>query len=193
MKIKIDKEKIDKLSPEDAIPLVIKFRRFIIGKKKADGFTRLIFSINIFSWFILAFWNILSYVAIQLSDVIKENKGFSVNEIIRNNGREYGFEGQDFLEAITQYYFINIFVWIIIFIGLALMYRKIKSYTVFVLGGLGMHFFLMIYMIGFQYFVEDISLFDKALYSLMILTVMIHSALMKKEQGSKEEFSEAND
>ena len=192
MKLKIDKEKIDKLSPEDAIPLVIKLRRFIIGKNKPDGFTRLIFLINLLCWCLLTFWNLLSYIAIQLSDVIEENKKFSVNEIIRKNGRELGFEGQDFLEAISLYYFINIFIWGIVFIGLTMMYRKLKVYPIFFLGGLILHFVIMFYMIGMQYFIEDVSFFDKILYASMIVTGLIHSALMKKESDEKLEYTSGN-
>lgn len=182
MKVKVNKEKLDKLSPEDALPLIIKIRRFILGKKKPDGFTRLIFTINIFSWFLLMMWNLISYAAIQLSDIIKENKGFSVNAIIRKNGRDLGFEGQDFLDVINTYLFANIFIWIIIFIGLALLYRKLKVYPIFLLGGLGIHFLLMFFMLGLQYFIECVSFFDKILYGIIIITTMIHSALMKKEQ-----------
>lgn len=182
MKVRVNKEKLDKLSPEDALPLIIKIRRFILGKKKPDGFTRLIFTINIFSWFLLMIWNLISYAAIQLSDIIKENKGFSVNAIIRKNGRDLGFEGQDFLDVINTYLFANIFIWIIIFIGLALLYRKLKVYPIFLLGGLGIHFLLMFFMLGLQYFIESVSFFDKILYGIIIITTMIHSALMKKEQ-----------
>lgn len=182
MKVRVNKGKLDKLSPEDALPLIIKIRRFILGKKKPDGFTRLIFTINIFSWFLLMMWNLISYAAIQLSDIIKENKGFSVNAIIRKNGRDLGFEGQDFLDVINTYLFANIFIWIIIFIGLALLYRKLKVYPIFLLGGLGIHFLLMFFMLGLQYFIESVSFFDKILYGIIIITTMIHSALMKKEQ-----------
>lgn len=182
MKVRVNKEKLDKLSPEDALPLIIKIRRFILGKKKPDGFTRLIFTINIFSWFLLMIWNLISYVAIQLSDIIKENKGFSVNAIIRKNGRDLGFEGQDFLDTINTYLFANVFIWLFIFIGLSMLYRKLKIYPVFLLGGLGVHFLLMFFMLGLQYFIESISFFDKILYGILIITTMIHSALMKKEQ-----------
>lgn len=189
MGIKIDKDKINKLSPENALPLIIKIRRFIIGRKKPDGFTRLVFTLNIFCWFLLFFWNILSYVAILLSDVIKENKGFSVNEIIRNNGRQLGFEGQDFLEAISSYYFLNIFIWLFIFLGIALLYRKWKIYVLFHLGGLALHFVTMLFMIGLQYFIEDVSFFDKILYSIMVISALIHSTLLKKEKNKSSEVS----
>jgi hypothetical protein len=181
MKIKLDKEKIDKLSPEDAIPLLLKLRQFLLGKKKPDSFTRLIFFINLMGVLLMTFWNLLSYMAILLSDFIKSNKGFSVNAIIRRNGRNLGFEGQDFLEAISLYYFLNIFVWLAVLFSLLLMYRKIKTYSLFYFSALGVHFTLMFWMIGLQYFIEDITWFDKMIYAVLIISTLIHSTVMKRE------------
>ncbi|MEX2484677.1 MAG: hypothetical protein WED10_08960 [Brumimicrobium sp.] len=186
MKLKIDKEKINNLSPEDAIPLVVRMSQFIFGKRKPDGFTKIVFSINLFSWFLLTIWNMISYFVILSSDIIKANKGFSVNAIIRRNGRELGFNEQSFLDTITQYYFLNNFIWGIIFIGLVLMYRKSSYYTIFLLGGLIVHFSMMIFMLGLQYFIEDVSLFDKILYGVLISLTIIHSFLMKKEKNDLE-------
>lgn len=181
MKLKLDKEKIDKISPEDAIPLFVKISRVIFGKKKPDGFTRIVFSINLFAWFLLFMWNMISYFVLLSSNIIKENKGFSINAIIRRNGQKLGFNGQDFLDAITQFYFVNNFIWVFIFMGLILMYRKKAFYPFLLLGGLGIHFSLMFYTLGLQYFIEDVSLFDKVLYAVIIGLTIIHSFLMKKE------------
>jgi len=182
-KIKIDKEKLDKLSPEDAIPLFLRIRRFILGKNKPDGFTRLIYTINFTGWFLLMAWNLISYIVVQMAPVIYENKGLSVNAILRQKGRELGFDGEQFLQAITDYYFLSIFVWIFIFIGLALMYRKSRFYATFYFGGFVVHFTSMLLMIGFQYFLEDISLFDKIVYGIMLVTALIHFTLMMKEKN----------
>ena len=188
---KINTDKIDKIKPEDAIPLLLKFRRFLLGKHKPDMFTRVVFTINLIGAILLSVWNSLSYLAILMSDFIKANKGFSVNEIIRINGRNLGFQGQDFLDTITQYYFINHFVWIAIFIGIFLLYRKKKSYVFFYFGGFIVHFLLLIFWIGLQYFIEDVSFFDKLLYAAMLISAMLHLAVfsnrMDKKPAEKEE------
>ncbi|MDG0974016.1 MAG: hypothetical protein P8O07_07640 [Crocinitomicaceae bacterium] len=181
-KLRIDKEKLDKLSPEDAIPLFIRIRRFILGKKKPDGFTRLIYTINFISWFLLMAWNLISFGVVQMSQLIYDNKGLSVKAILRRKGRELGFNGEHFLQAITDFYFLSIFVWIVILIGLVLLYRKSRFYTSFYFGGFMVHFTSMFLMIGFQYFLEDISLFDKILYGVMLITGLIHYTLMMKEK-----------
>lgn len=160
----------------------------MLGRKRPDGFTRLLFTINLIAWFLLMIWNFLSYVAIQMSDFIKEHKNFSVNAIIRRHGRELGFiedNGESFLQAVSQFYFINIFIWILVFVGLLLMYRKLKIYPMVLLGSLLIHFILLLIMLGLQYFIESISLFDKFLYAMLVLSVLLHSALMNLERLDK--------
>lgn len=183
MKVKIDKEKIDKLSPEDALPLVIRLRNFILGKRKPDGFTRISFTIALFIWLILTVWNAISYFVLLSAEIIHENKGFSVKEIIRNHGRKMGFNGQEFLDALTSFYLYNLFIWGLIFIGLVFMYRKMKVYPLLVFGGLIVHFAYMFFILGLQYFIEDVSFFDKVCYAVFLGIIIIHSWLMNKEKG----------
>ncbi len=173
--------KLDNIKPEDAVPLLIKIRRFILGGTKPDGFTRLMFTVSLFCWVLLSFWNGLSYFIVLSSDIIEEYKGFSVNQILIRNGQNLGFNGPEFLDTITSFYFYTLFIWGFIFIGLVLMYRKKRSYTFFVLGGLSIHFIYMFIVLGFQYFIEDVSPFDKILYGILIIVTFLHSVLMKKE------------
>lgn len=177
---------IDQLKPEDAIPLLVRIRTLILGKQKPDGFTRLMFSFSLFAWLMLTLWNAISYFVLLTSDIIEQNKGFSVNDVIIKNGQNLGFNGEEFLASITTFYFNSLFVWLFIFIGLALMYRKKRIYPLFLLGGLGFHFIYMFVILGFQYFIEDVSFFDKILYAVLIAVTMIHSLLMNKENSTTE-------
>jgi hypothetical protein len=178
------KKPIDQLKPEDAIPLLVRIRKLILGKQKPDGFTRLMFSFSLFSWLLLTVWNAVSYFVLLSSDIIQQNKGFSVNDVIIKNGQNLGFNGKEFLASISTFYFNSLFVWLFIFVGLALMYRKKQIYTFFVLGGLAFHFIYMFIVLGFQYFIEDVSFFDKILYAVLIVVTLIHSFLMKKEKDA---------
>ncbi|PKR80829.1 hypothetical protein CW751_08665 [Brumimicrobium salinarum] len=189
------KKPIDQLKPEDAIPLFVKIKKLILGNKKPDGFTRLIFSFSLFAWFMLMSWNSISYFVLLTSDIIEKNKGFSVQEVIIKNGQKLGFNGEEFLASLHGFLFHNLFIWLLIFIGLALMYRKKRIYTLFVFGGLMIHFVYMFFTLGFQYFIEDISFFDKILYFILILGTLIHSFLISKEKETalKNSVSEPNE
>ncbi|MGM0478320.1 MAG: hypothetical protein ACQERC_03780 [Bacteroidota bacterium] len=184
--MKIDKDKINRLSPEDALPLFIRIKYFLFGKKKPDGFTRIAFTISLFIWVLLTLWNAISYFVLLTSDVIEANKGFSVQAIIRENGVSHGFSGQEFLDALHHFYFINNFIWLLVFVGLVLMYRKKRTYPLFIFVGMAIHFVYMFWYLGFQYFVEDISFFDKICYAIFIFLIIIHSWLMNKEKGEQE-------
>ena len=185
MALKINKEKLDKLSPEDAIPLVLRVRKWILGKKRPDAFTRWVYTINILAWVLLMAWNLISYGVVLMSDFIKANKGFSVNEILRSKGREMGFQGPDFLDMVTLYYFLSIFVWGIIFIGLVLLYRKSRYYGGIYFVGFALHFAMMLFMLGLQYFLEHVSSFDKVLYGIMLISGFIHYTLLMKEKNAE--------
>src|SRR5690554_4896642 len=142
------KKPIDQIMPEDAIPLLLKIRNLILGNQKPDGFTRFMFSVSFFSWFILTMWNAISYFVLLTSDIIEENKGFSVNDVIIKNGQNLGFNGEEFLASITTFYFNSLFVWLFILIGMVLMYRKKSIYTFVVLGGFIFHFTYMFIVLG---------------------------------------------
>ena len=187
MKLKIDKEKINRLSPEDALPLFIRIRDFLLGKRKPDGFTRICFSISLFAWVLLTAWNAISYFVLLSADIIYENKGFSVKEIIRMNGQKMGFNGQEFLDALTNFHLYNLFIWALIFVGLLFMYRKMKVYPLIVFSGLIVHFIYMFFILGLQYFLEDVSFFDKILYIVIVLIFIVHSWLMNKEKKEIEQ------
>nr|WP_299206199.1 hypothetical protein [uncultured Brumimicrobium sp.] len=178
------RKKLDQLKPEDAIPLLVRLKTLILGKNKPDGFTRLMFTFSLFSWLLLTIWNAVSYFVLLTSDIIEENKGFSVKDVIIKNGQNLGFNGEEFLSSITTFYFNSLFVWLFIFFGLVLMYRKKRIYTLVVLGGLAFHFIYMFIVLGFQYFIEDVSFFDKILYGILIVVAMIHSLLMSKEKNA---------
>ncbi|WP_417266412.1 hypothetical protein [Brumimicrobium sp.] len=178
------RKKLDQLKPEDAIPLLVRLKTLILGKNKPDGFTRLMFTSSLFSWLLLTIWNAVSYFVLLTSDIIEENKGFSVKDVIIKNGQNLGFNGEEFLSSITTFYFNSLFVWLFIFFGLVLMYRKKRIYTLVVLGGLAFHFIYMFFVLGFQYFIEDVSFFDKILYGILIVVAMIHSLLMSKEKNA---------
>lgn len=178
------RKKLDQLKPEDAIPLLVRLKTLILGKNKPDGFTRLMFTFSLFSWLLLTIWNAVSYFVLLTSDIIEENKGFSVKDVIIKNGQNLGFNGEEFLSSITTFYFNSLFVWLFIFFGLVLMYRKKRIYTLVVLGGLAFHFIYMFFVLGFQYFIEDVSFFDKILYGILIVVAMIHSLLMSKEKNA---------
>lgn len=183
MALKINTSKLDRVEPKDALPIILKLRNFIFGKKKPDSFTRIVFYINIVGWFIFMLWSTISYFAIALKDLIKENKGISIAAIIRRRGEELGFDGETFLVNFKQFQFIDIFIWSAIFVSLIFLYRKKRIFAVIYFGAIGLHFLLMIFMLSVTYFMEDVSFFDKIANAIMILVSFIYMILLNKENN----------
>ena len=75
---------------QSPVPLLIRVRNFIFGKKKPDVFTRVTFYINMLIWFMFFLWNIVSYIAISSRNLILDMKGIPVEEIIEVRGVELG-------------------------------------------------------------------------------------------------------
>lgn len=181
MGLKLNTSKLDKVEPKDALPVIIKTRNFIFGKKRPDPFTRFVFYINLVAWFIFMLWSTISYFAIALKDLIKENKGISVAAIVRRRGEELGFDGETFLVNFKQFQFVDIFIWIAVFVSLIFLYRKKRTFAVIYFSAIGLHFLLMVFMLSFTYFLEDISFFDKIAYFIMAVLSFVYMLLLSKE------------
>ncbi len=181
MALKIDTSKLDKVEPKDALPIILKIRNIIFGKKRPDAFTRTVFYINLVAWFIFMLWSTISYFAIALKELIKENKGISIAAIVRRRGEELGFDGETFLVSFKQFQFVDIFIWITIFVSLIFLYRKKRIFAVLYFSAIGLHFLLMVFMLSFTYFLEDISFFDKITYFIMVVISFIYTLLLSKE------------
>ncbi|MGB0934091.1 MAG: hypothetical protein ACPGU5_07390 [Lishizhenia sp.] len=183
MALKINTSKLNKVEPKDAIPVIVKIRTFIFGKKRPDPFTRLVFYVNLVGWFIFMLWSTISYFAIALKDLITENKGISVAAIVRRRGEELGFDGETFLVSFKQFQFADIFIWIAVFVSLIFLYRKKRAFAVIYFSALSLHFLLMVFMLSFAYFMEDVSFFDKIAYLVMVVLSFVYMLLLSKESA----------
>lgn len=173
---------INDLKPEDALSLFVRIRNTVLGEEKPDAFTRWVFFTELFCWVLLAFWNAISYFVLLSADFIEQNKGLSVRAILIRNGQNLGFDGPEFVSIIHHFYFYSFFIWFFILFGIVLLYRKSTYSPLFLLGGLIFLFSYMFSTIGFQYFIEDISLFDKILFATMIVLSFVHSYIIKTKK-----------
>jgi hypothetical protein len=162
---------------------MLKIRTFVLGEETPDMFTRITFNILLGIWSILISWNILSVIVIKFSEIIEENKGISVNEILIKKGKQLGFEGVNFIGIIENFYILSIFLFLVILIGLILLYRKSNLYAPFFFGGFLFYLISLIFLVGFQFLIEDVSTFDKILLAFMFVLGLIHYTLMIKEKN----------
>lgn len=163
---------------QSPVPILRQLRNLIFGLKIPDMYTRLTFYMNVVLWTTFILWDVLSYFAMTSTELFVEQKGIPIEQIISERGAALGFGEGDFLARLTTYHSIGIICWLVFFFGLILMYRKNKRYIYFCLGALIFYFGMCIFYIGFSYFLEDTTTYDKIALLIMIASIIFHSYLM---------------
>lgn len=190
---RLKREKMRKL--ESPIPFVIVFRNWIFGKARPDVYTQMTFYANLFIWFVFLVWSAFGYYAVVSRDWIRQQKGINVEGIIAQRGSDLGFSDGVFLSRLEIVNLVSIVCWLIFFGGLVLMYRKKKIFAYFTLVPIVIYLILNGLYLGFDYFSEDITLFDKILVLISILSLIVLSFLMRSErdEGSMNFFGVTED
>jgi hypothetical protein len=98
-------------------------------------------------------------------------------------GQALGFEGQDFLDRLLTTHAIAVVAWIIVFIGIVLLYRKKEVFLYFIVGGTVFYSGMLLFYMSFSYFKEDVTLFDKIGLLAILLSSTIYYFLLKKENA----------
>ncbi len=175
-----EEEKVNKF--QSPVPFLRNFQRFIFGKEKPDIYTRLTFNINMIIWLSFILWSILSFFTIKSRAIILQMKGIPVEKVIRERGVELGFKGEEFIDRLLTFNGIAIICWLIILIGLILLFRKMKQYIYFILGGAIFYIGMSIFYLSYTYFMEDMTFYDKIALLILITSSIFHFFLLKNEQ-----------
>lgn len=179
------RERLRKL--ESPLPFVIILRNWIFGKKRPDIFTRITFIANLIIWLLFLIWSGFSYFAVTSREWIWEQKHIAVTWIINQRGKELGFQEGVFLERLEISGLIAIICWAVFFVGLVLLYRKKKLFIFFTLIPLLTYIALNSIYLGYMHFVEDITLFDKILLLISLVSLLISWFMMRS--GSEDSSS----
>ncbi len=168
---------------QSPLPFIIQFRNLIFGKVKPDTFTMLTFVINLIICSSFLFWNIISYFSISMKDFIEAQKGISVDEIIAKRGGELGFEDGQFLSHLLTFHAISVICWLIVFVGIVLLYRKMIQFVYFTVIPIVFSVGMSIFYISYSYFIEDTTTYDKIALLVIIAGSILHYFLMRNESN----------
>lgn len=186
-----DKERQTKLRQEfehhlnSPLPLLIRLRNVVFGKVKPDTYTQFSFFFAFVLWFILFLWSVMGSVVIRAHLWIEEEKNIQVSKLIDQRGIDLGFEPQSFIGRLEAFYALGIILWLIAFVGLILMWRKNMRFVWFFFGGAGLYLLFMLVMLGFDYWANDTTLFDKVSYFLLVGHTVFYAYFLKKEQDGE--------
>ena len=180
---------------ESPLPWLVRLRDLLLGKRRPDIYTRMMFHINLIICITFLLWNLVGYISILSRKEIEDIKGVEIEKIIHERGVHLGFEAEDFADRLMVLYGIGVICWLIFFFGLTLLYRKHRQFVYFTLGPLlfyvGMHLFYM----NFQFFAQDVTFTDKVLLLTVVTSIGFHAYFMRNERrgGSISFFGVAED
>lgn len=161
----------------------------IFGKKRPDIFTYITFIMNLILWITFMLWSIVSYYTIDLRDFIYKQKHIPIEHIIKERGRELGFDGQDFLERLSTVNGIGIVCWGVVFFSLILLFRKKKQFFYFFITPIVFYIGMLFFYISPSYFMQDTTTFDKIALLIMIASSSIFYYMLKNKDDDEEEFN----
>jgi hypothetical protein len=165
------------------IPIIRRLQGFIFGEDRPDNFTQFTFYLNLFFWFIFLLWSVISVLTLSFRHVVEKHKKISIEEIIFNRGKELEFEPSDFLNHLMTTYSVSVILWLIVFVGLVLLWRKNKLFIYFLGGGVILYVSMLIFYMSYTFFVEDTTLFDKIGLLAMLASSFMYYFLLKKESS----------
>lgn len=163
------------------IPFLIKLRNLIFGKIRPSIYTQITFYIQLICLFIFGTWSAISYFVITFRDLFLQQKGVDVAAIIEVRGQELGFLPGEFLQRLETFHGISTLCWGGVFISLIMLWRNMKIYGYFFFGGTLFYFGMIVFYVGFDYYINDTTLFDKILFLVMMVNSLGY-ILFKKER-----------
>lgn len=166
---------------ESPIPILTRVGSFIFGKKIPDPYTKISFYLGMAIWTIFLVWIILGYMVLTNTSWIEEEKGMDVHKLIMTRGTELGFNGEDFQNNLILFYNLAIVAWSGIFVGLALQWRKSLYFIYFIWISGALYLLGMWFLLGFSYWYNDTTLFDKIAFFFLIGHSSLHYYFLRKE------------
>jgi len=171
---------------QSPLPFIIQLRNFIFGSQKPRWYVQWTFFIDIIAVFLFALWSAISFFTIAYRQVFFDQKGVDVASIIELRGIELGFEPGQFIERLHTFHGISMICWLVALFGLILLWRNSKYFAWFFFGATCFYFGMLLFYVGFDYYMEDTTRFDKILFLLMIVQTLIYLLLSNRIEEEQE-------
>jgi hypothetical protein len=174
---------ISKQTPfQSPVPFLRQLSKFTFGTREPDHFTKLTFYLLLFYWFCFFVWSVASYLTISFREFIMSEKKIPVEEIINARGLALGFQESEFLEHLLTAHGIGMVCWLVVLVGLILLWRKQESYLWFILLPVLFYLGLLLFYMSPAYFREDVTFFDKSGLVIVLAATLMHFLMLKRER-----------
>lgn len=162
-----------------------KIRFLLMGKKKPDYFTRIIYYLGLtFGWFYFFIWFLTSYFSVILTNML-EPEAVSVWKARFN--AIASFVSDDPLKTFQWYSLLQIAIFGGIFLGLCFFWRKWKIGLLMFLLGHVMVLGSTLFIMGKEYIFDHISFTDKIIYGIGTVPFIIYMIFKKRPKKVEEE------
>lgn len=165
------------------LPLLIRLRNFIFGKETPDAYTQFSFWLAFVIWLIFLIWAVLGTVAIRMREIIVDEKEIDVTAMIEQRGLDLGFEPSEFIGRLEAFHALSIGFWLVVFAGLVLLWRKNVRFIYVFFIGCGLYLLFMWVMLGFSYYSQDTTFFDKIAFAVLVGHTAVYAYFLKREKN----------
>lgn len=162
-------------------PLILKLRDLIFGTQRPDLVTRILCYLNLIIWLIFFVWHLIGFTAISLREVILVKKKIDVEALIFERGEALGFKPYEFLNLLMKYHLISSICWAVVFIGIVMMWRRKRIFALFLFGAAGVYFAQIFLLMGWNYFMQDTTWFDKIALGMLVVNSFIFLLFMPRK------------
>lgn len=174
---------------ENPLPIIGQLRVWILGAKSTDFFTKLTFNLNLFIILLFLTWNTLGAMVFNLKSMVLTHKTIDLDILLKDHAQRLSLNANHFHTELETYFKVSLFLWLIIFIGNLLLYRKKKWFIYLLQIPMLVYVLFTFFYFNGQFIQEEISGFDKILFlSLFLLSTFYYLKLKKEEDGNSENF-----
>jgi len=165
------------------LTILMRLRNFIFGTESPDLYTKFSFFLALIGWVIFMTWSVVSTVVIRMREVIIDTKEIDVTTMIGNRGIALGFEPDDFLGRLEAFHALSIGFWVVVFVGLVMLWRKNERFIYVFWAGCGLYIVFLWVMLGFSYYVQDTTFFDKIAFLVLVGHTSAYAYFLKRERS----------
>jgi phosphatidylglycerophosphate synthase len=165
--------------------LLGKIRTLIMGKEKPNFLTRVSVGVGFVLWVYLVSWHILTFVALMLFSTLEGTQ--QIRASFQRVGGRYNLG--DPINLLKGHSAVQIVLYLLILVGLVLIYRKKKiGFLFYVFAGLGTVFVTFLLM-GYSYLVNEVSAVDMSLLGASIAYFGIGALLFYRKKDEDKQSS----
>jgi hypothetical protein len=164
------------------------FRKIILGPENPKTYVKWCYFINSIISILFLGWHLLGFLSVIFRNIIFEKKKIAVDEVISEYAKETGFTVNEFILSIEIHHVLSSIIWIFLLVVMVLFWRRRKWVFFYVLFAFLVYFLQGIFILGWRFITQELTLFDWFTLVIFIGIITIDSGLNLFAKKEKESF-----